>query len=45
MPNSRSSVARIYVAAQFLLSDTEKHVTRQLNVDKQEDNLLVDDTG
>ena len=32
MPNSRCSVARIYVAAQFIFSDTEKHVTTQEHV-------------
>ena len=29
MRNCRCSVAKIYVAAQFVFSDTEKHVTTQ----------------
>ena len=42
MPNSRHSVTRIYVAAQFVFSDTENMLLRRSNIDKLERGLLVD---
>ena len=42
MPNSRCSVARIYVAAQFVFSDTEKrNYAGEVLTNKREDCLLT----